>query len=151
MTSIWKKKATPETINQFNAGCLVAHLNITVVEMGADYLKATMPVDHRTRQPFGVLHGGASVVLAESLGSIASYLALDDAHYGVGLEINANHLKSVRGGTVIGTVKPIHLGRSTHVWEITIQNEEDTLICVSRLTMAVLKINEPEDKISIGK
>ncbi len=140
MESIWKKEHTLDEINQFGAGCMVEHVNIEMIEMGKDYLKATLPVDHRTKQPFGILHGGASVVLAESLGSMASYLALDDNHYSVGLEINANHLKRVTHGTVTGTAKPIHIGRSTQVWDITIRNEAEELTCVSRITVAVLPI-----------
>ena len=108
---------------------------------GDNFLCASMPVDTRTKQPMGILHGGASVVLAETLGSSASYMTLDDAHYSVGLEVKANHLKSVSKGLVTGTAKPIHLGRTTQVWDISIENEKKELICISRLTMAVLKVS----------
>ena len=146
MKSIWKKEITLDEINQFGAGCMVEHVHIEMVEKGSDYLKATMPVDHRTKQPYGLLHGGASVVLSETLGSMASYMALDDNHYGLGLEINANHLKSVTHGTVTGTVKPIHLGRSTQVWNVTIRNEAGELTCTSRLTVAVLTMETDSSK-----
>ncbi|MCL4693172.1 MAG: hotdog fold thioesterase, partial [Candidatus Hydrogenedentes bacterium] len=103
------------------------------------YLEATMPVDTRTVQPMGLLHGGASVVLAETLGSVASVLCIDtDTHYCVGLEVNANHIRAVRDGVVTGRVTPIHVGRSTHVWDIRIRDDRDRPVCVCRLTMAVL-------------
>jgi 1,4-dihydroxy-2-naphthoyl-CoA hydrolase len=108
-------------------------------EIGSDWMMARMPVDHRTHQPYGLLHGGASVALAETLGSIAAHCSIDSTqYYCVGLEINANHLKGVRDGFVYGTVRPIHRGRSTQVWEIRITNEQQELVCVSRITMAVL-------------
>lgn len=115
-------------------------IGIEFVEQGKDYLIAKMPVDHRTKQPFGLLHGGASVVLAETLGSIASVLCLDDpkTQKAVGLEINANHLRAVTEGWVYGKVTPIHIGRRTHIWDIKITNEEDKLVCVSRLTVAIV-------------
>ncbi len=101
-----------------------------------------MPVDHRTIQPMGLLHGGASLVLAETLGSVASTLLIDlNTHYCVGLEINANHLKSVRNGYVTGMATPIHLGKKTHVWDIRIHNEKDELVCISRLTVAIIQKN----------
>jgi 1,4-dihydroxy-2-naphthoyl-CoA hydrolase len=110
------------------------------VEAGDDYLKATMPVNDRTKQPLGILHGGASVVLAESLGSVASVLCIDmETKNIVGLEINANHIRSVKEGIVTGTAKPIHLGRSTQVWEIKIHNEQHQLVCISRITNAILE------------
>ncbi len=136
---IWKKKYDLDKINQWGHNTMVEHIGIRVVEMGDDYLKATMPVDKRTHQPMGILHGGASVVLAESLGSIAANLAVADPHYCVGMEINANHIKSVSGDYVTGTVSPVHIGKSTHVWDISIRNKESELICVSRITLAVLK------------
>ena len=111
-----------------------------VTEIGEDHVRGTMPVDARTRQPFGLLHGGASVALAESLGSLAANLVLDgDAFMAVGLEINANHIRSVRSGFVTGVARPIHLGSSTQVWDIRITDEQDRLTCICRLTMAVLK------------
>lgn len=118
---------------------MVDHLGIEYTAIGEDYLEATMPVDHRTIQPYGLLHGGASVVLAETLGSVAASLTLDlEKQVGVGLEINANHLKSVREGKVKGVAKPVHLGKTTQVWEIKIYNEADQLCCISRITMAIL-------------
>ena len=140
MTSIWKKEFIISDMNRFREGTIVGHLDIEFLEKGEDFLTATMPVDQRTVQPMGILHGGASVVLAETLGSSASYMTLDDTHYSVGLEVKANHLKSVSKGLVTGTAKPIHLGRTTQVWDISIENEKKELICISRLTMAVLKV-----------
>lgn len=121
---------------------IVKHLGIEFVEAGEGYLTARMPVDSRTHQPFGILHGGASVVLAESLGSVASFMMLDDPtkQQAVGLEINANHLRPVRGGWVYGRCEPIHLGRTTHVWDVRITNEQDKLVCVSRLTVAIVAV-----------
>lgn len=118
---------------------LLEHLGIELTRIGDDFLEAKMPVDRRTHQPFGLLHGGASVALAESLGSFAAHLTLDDQNkYCVGLEINANHLRSVKSGFVTGTARPLHIGRSTQVWEIKITNEQQELVCVSRITMAVI-------------
>jgi 1,4-dihydroxy-2-naphthoyl-CoA hydrolase len=116
------------------------HIGIEFLEKGSDYLTARMPVDHRTKQPFGLLHGGASVVLAETLGSIASVLCLDDpqTQKAVGLEINANHLRAVTEGWVYGKVTAIHIGRRTHIWDIKITTEEGKLVCVSRLTVAII-------------
>ena len=136
---IWKKKINIDDINQWSKNTMVEHVGIHVIEVGDDYLKATMPVDNRTHQPMGILHGGASVVLAETLGSIAANLAVKDPYYCVGMEINANHVKSAFGDYVTGTVNPVHIGKSTHVWDITICDKEEELICVSRITLAVLK------------
>jgi len=141
MTMIWKKEFIIEDMNQFRKETIVGHLGIEFLEKGDDFLSATMPVDKKTIQPMGILHGGASVVLAETLGSAASYMTLDDSHYSVGLEVKANHLKSVPKGLVKGTARPVHLGRTTQVWDISIENETAELICVSRLTMAVLKVS----------
>lgn len=114
-------------------------LGIEFTEIGADYLVATMPVDHRTKQPLGLLHGGANVVLAETLGSVAASLTVDlDLQYCVGLEINANHIKSVKEGKVKGITKPIHLGKKTQIWEIKIYTALEELSCISRITMAVI-------------
>lgn len=123
-------------------------LDIKFEELGNDYLIATMPVDSRTKQPFGILHGGASVVLAETLGSVASYLLVDRENFiGVGLEINANHIKAVSSGRVKGICKPLHMGGRTHVWDIKIYNEQDELVCVSRFTAAIIAKNKlPIDK-----
>jgi 1,4-dihydroxy-2-naphthoyl-CoA hydrolase len=118
---------------------LVEHLNIQVTEVGPDFLRGTMPVDHTTVQPYGLLHGGASCVLAETLGSLGSAYVVDHSKfYCVGLEINANHVRGVRSGLVTGTARPIHLGGSTHVWEIKIEDEKGKLICVSRLTVMIV-------------
>ncbi|MBD2752895.1 hotdog fold thioesterase [Spirosoma validum] len=118
------------------------HLGIEFIEAGEGYLIARMPVDKRTHQPFGILHGGASVVLAETLGSVASWMLLDnpDTQRAVGLEINANHIRSVRSGWVYGRCTPIHVGRTTHVWDIRITDEQEKLVCVSRLTIAVIGV-----------
>ncbi len=118
---------------------MVEHLGIVFTDIQEDSLTATMPVDKRTLQPYGLLHGGASVALAETLGSVAAHLSVDsDRYLTVGLEINANHIKSARSGIVTGTARPIHIGRSTHVWSIDIVNEEGQLVCTSRITMAII-------------
>ena len=118
-----------------------AHLGIRVTEIGPDFLRGSMPVDHRTKQPYGRLHGGASVVLAEELGSFAASMCLDpQKFFTVGLDINANHLRGVTEGTVTGTARPVHVGRSTQVWEIHIVNDAGELACISRLTMAVVPL-----------
>ena len=137
--AIWKSGTTLDEVNQMGANTLVHHLGITVVEIGDDFLKASMPVDHRTHQPMGILHGGASVALAETVGSIAASRCVPPDHYCVGLEINANHLRAVREGLITAVARPIHLGRSTQVWDIRINDEQDQPVCISRLTMAVLK------------
>jgi 1,4-dihydroxy-2-naphthoyl-CoA hydrolase len=139
---IWSQKEINLSIlNEINANTLVSHLGILFTEMGEDFLAATMPVDHRTKQPMGLLHGGASVVLSESLGSIASYLTVENplATPVVGLEINANHLRSVKLGYVKGIVKPIKLGKTVHVWETKIFDSEENLCCISRLTTLIKK------------
>ena len=117
------------------------HVGIEITEIGDDYVTARMPVDHRTTQPYGLLHGGASVLLAESLGSVAGTMCVNVAEEAVvGLEINANHIRSVKSGFVYGVAKPLHIGRNTQVWEIKITNEENKLVCASRITLAVVKI-----------
>ena len=138
--TIWKiKNISLDALNQQSKGTMVEHLGIEMMELGDAFVKAKMPVDHRTKQPMGLLHGGASVVLAESLGSMAANLCLDiTKEYAVGLDINSNHLKSVRDGFVTGIAKPIHIGSKTQVWEIKIYDEKDNLVNISRLTMAVL-------------
>ena len=118
--------------------CMIGHLGIELLEAGRDFLKARMPVDKRTRQPLGLLHGGASVALAETLASVAAAFTRDRSkHYGVGLEINANHLRPVEEGFVIGVARPCHLGRTIQVWEVRIHDRDDRLVCLSRVTMAV--------------
>lgn len=139
METIWKKNVTLENIRYFTKNTIVAHMGIDFIEIGQNHLSATMPVDERTRQPLGILHGGASVVLAETLGSMASHLTMDENHYTVGLEIKANHVRSVENGRVTGTVEPVHLGKTTQIWDITIKNEQDQLVCTSRLTLIVLE------------
>lgn len=135
---IWFKDYTIEEINERSI-YLANLLGITYTEIGADYLKATMPVDEKTKQPAGILHGGASVVLAESIGSIASNLVIDSEKLmGVGLEINANHLRPVSSGYVTATCTPIHIGSKTHVWDIKLRNEEGKMTCISRLTVAII-------------
>ena len=132
----------PVDIDALNArarGSMVERLGILVIEAGDDWLRGTMPVDARTKQPYGLLHGGASVALAETLGSMAGGLCVDGATEAVvGLEINANHLRAVREGTVTGTARALHVGRSTHVWEIRIENEAGKPVCISRITLAVV-------------
>ena len=129
-----------DALHSFSQNTIANHLGIEFTEIGTDYITARMPVDERTHQPFGILHGGASVVLAETLGSIASFLCLPDPEkqHAVGLEINANHLRPVKQGFVYGTVRSIHLGRTTHIWDIRITNEENKLVCISRLTVAIV-------------
>lgn len=139
---IWKVKPSIEALEQIGKNTLSDHVGIEWVEIGDDYLVAKMPVDHRTVQPHRVLHGGASVVLAETIGSVASHLAIGigGTKQVVGIEINANHLSSAREGTfVFGTVKPIRIGRTIQVWNIEIKDESDKLVCVSRLTCAIIE------------
>lgn len=139
--SIWfNKNTTVKDLVPLGDGTMTEHLGFEWIEVGSNYLKAKLPVDHRTIQPYGLLHGGASCVLAETLGSVASYLVTDPSQvYCVGLEINANHIRSTRNGFVYGVCSPLHLGSSTHVWDIRITNEEGKLTCVSRLTVAVIR------------
>jgi 1,4-dihydroxy-2-naphthoyl-CoA hydrolase len=137
--AIWFDKSPLDYARERAANSMIGHLGIEVIEAGDDYLKASMPVDHRTKQPAGVLHGGASVTLAETLASWGAAFCVDRSkHHCVGLEINANHIRPVSGGVVIGVAKPVHLGRTTHIWEIRISDERDKLVCISRITMAVL-------------
>ncbi|MEE1653637.1 hotdog fold thioesterase [Brachymonas sp. G13] len=136
---IWHQPVTLEQINQLNSGCAVSHLGIECTALGDDFLTARMPVDARTRQPFGLLHGGCSMVLAETLASVASVCTVDTQQFlCVGQEINANHVRAVREGWVIGTARPAHLGRTSQVWEVRITDEQDKLVCISRVTMAVV-------------
>jgi len=138
---IWQQEFTIEGINGTMGSTLPEHLGIEFVEKGDDYLIAKMPVDHRTHQPFGILHGGASVALAETVGSFAGMMCLKDIAKNsiVGLEINANHLKSVKSGFVFAKVTPIRVGRTVHVWNIQITDESSNRVCVSRLTLAVVE------------
>jgi 1,4-dihydroxy-2-naphthoyl-CoA hydrolase len=137
---IFISRPSLEQLNLTSQNTMVSHLGIEFTDIGPNHIEATMPVDNRTKQPMGLLHGGANVVLAETLGSVASSLTIDTKKFScVGLEINANHLKSVKNGKVKGIAQPIHLGKSTQVWEIKIFNEENQLCCISRITMAILE------------
>jgi 1,4-dihydroxy-2-naphthoyl-CoA hydrolase len=139
--SIWfRENITLDSIQSFGKNTMVEHIGIEFIEIGENYIKAKMPVDHRTVQTYGLLHGGASVTLAETIGSTASALVIDrEKFYCVGLEINANHIRSATKGFVIGTALPLHVGNLTHVWEIKINDDEERLLCVSRLTVAIIK------------
>lgn len=137
--SIWHQQPDIDALNKISANTINERLDIRFTNVDEGSLTASMPVDTRTHQPFGILHGGASVVLAETVGSMAAYLCLNpDTHMAVGLDVNANHLRSVRAGRVSATARPVHLGRSTHVWAIDITDEHDKAVCVCRLTMAIL-------------
>ena len=136
---IWFRPYTLEDVGFFRDS-LPKHLGIEFTEIGADFLRGRMPVDERTKQPYGILHGGASVALAETLGSTAAGLAVDpDKYRVVGQEINANHVRAVSDGFVVGTTRALHIGRRSHVWEIRIEDERQRLVCISRLTMAVME------------
>ncbi|MCF8153105.1 MAG: hotdog fold thioesterase [Rhodoferax sp.] len=135
---IWTKPISVESITALSAGCAVSHLGMEFLEVGDDFIRGRVPVDERTRQPYGLLHGGVSVALAETLGSVAAGHVVAEGHTVVGLDINANHLKSARSGWVTGIARPVHIGRSTQVWHIDMRNDDGELVCVSRLTMAVL-------------
>jgi 1,4-dihydroxy-2-naphthoyl-CoA hydrolase len=139
--AIWfHENISVEQLVPLGKNTLGEHLGMVFTEIGDDYLKATMPVDHRTKQPYGLLHGGASVALAETLGSVGAALTVDpDKLLCVGQEINANHLRGVRDGMVTGIAKPVHIGATSQVWEIRIYDEKEKLVCISRLTVAVIK------------
>ncbi len=137
--SIFNPGITPESLNKLAANTMSGHIGIEFTQVGDDFIEAKMPVDFRTQQPLGLLHGGASVTLAETLGSVAATCCVDhETQYCVGLDINANHIKSAKQGYVYGTTRPIHIGKRTHVWEIRIVNEQKELVCISRITMAVI-------------
>lgn len=140
--SIWKTAPDRDRLNEHLPGTLCEHLGIQITEAGDDYLKATMPVDHRTCQYRGIVHGGASVALAETVGSIAASLCVRPGYHCVGLEINANHIRAGRPPYLTAVARPLHIGASTMVWEIKIRDVNDKLVCASRLTMAVLKLPE---------
>ena len=137
---IWfDKELSIEKLKPLGPNTMAAHIGIEWVAVGENFIKAKMPVDHRTNQPYGLLHGGASCVLAETLGSVASAMVIDHSKfYCVGLEINANHVRGVKEGYVTGVASPLHLGNTTHVWDIKIYDEKQKLVCVSRLTVAIL-------------
>ena len=139
--SIWfDKELSLDQLKPLGRGTMAEHLGIEWTAIGDDFLSARMPVDERTKQPYGLLHGGASCSLAETVGSVASAFVVDHSQwYCVGLEINANHIRGAKEGFVVGTARPVHLGSSTHVWDIRIEDESHRLICVSRLTVAILK------------
>lgn len=140
MAGIWFNKISLSDLQMACEGTLAGLIGIEFTEAGDNFLKATMPVDSRTQQPYGILHGGASVALAETLGSVAASLVLDpEVSICVGLEINANHVRAVRQGKVTGIASPLHIGATTHVWDIKIYDEREKLVCVSRITMAILK------------
>ena len=138
--SIWFRPTTIEQVHATFSGVrdINVHLDIRVTEIGDDFLRARVPVDERTRQPFGLLHGGVSVVLAETLGSVGAYHASPEGWLAVGLDINANHLRAARSGWVTGTARPVHIGKTTQVWQIDMVNDAGELTCVSRITMAIL-------------
>lgn len=136
---LWRRETTTQALQALHVGTVVEHLGIEFTEVGDQHLSARMPVDTRTRQPYGMLHGGASVVLAETLGSVAAILCLPPEQVAVGLEVNANHVRAARDGWVTGRVTPIHVGRSTHVWQIEVRDARERLVCTSRITMSVLE------------
>jgi 1,4-dihydroxy-2-naphthoyl-CoA hydrolase len=139
--SIWQSARSVEELNAEHVATLTGRLEIVFTEVGEDFVRASMPVDERTRQPYGLLHGGASVALAETVGSTGAHMCVDRSRYFcVGQEINANHVRSARDGRVVGTARPLHIGGSSQVWSIDITNETGELVCVSRLTMAVRKL-----------
>ena len=136
--SIWKQAISVEALSTMAVGTAIAHLGIEFLEVGDDFISARVPVDSRTCQPYGLLHGGVSVVLAETLGSSGAMFAAPEGHRAVGLDINANHLRGVTGGWVTGTARPVHIGRTTQVWQIDMVDDAGKMTCVSRITMAVL-------------
>ena len=138
MTAIWKQPVSVETLTEMHRQTAPDYLGIEFLEIGDDYIRGRVPVDTRTRQPYGILHGGVSVVLAETLGSCGAAFSCPPGYRAVGLDINANHLRSETSGWIVGTARPIHIGRTTHVWQIDLANEKGQLTCVSRLTMAIL-------------
>lgn len=137
---IWKRNVSLEQLNKSSKNTMMESLKLQYVDIGPDYLQATMPVGPHVHNPIGILHGGASVALAETLGSMASWLLLeDDTHYPVGLEISANHIRSLKDGHLNGTAMPIHIGKQTHVWEIQMTNDNGDLVSISRFTVFVRK------------
>jgi len=141
--SIFRQTITLDHLNALSKDTAIESLGIAFTEIGTDYVRATMPVDARTHQPYGLLHGGASVLLAETLGSMAGGLCVAEGQAVVGIEINANHVRGVRSGLVTGTARALHVGRNTHVWEIRIEDERGHLVCVSRITLAVIPAPAP--------
>ena len=139
MPAIWKQPISVESLTAMHVDTAVERLGIEFLEVGDDFIRARVPVDTRTRQPYGLLHGGVSVVLAETLGSCGAAFASPAGHRAVGLDINANHIRSASEGWVEGIAKPVHIGRTTHVWQIDMVNDAGEMTCVSRITMAVLQ------------
>ena len=135
---IWKQPVSVASLAAIHVNTTVAHLGIEFLEVGDDFIKARAPVDHRTQQPYGLLHGGVSVVLAETLGSCGAALSSPPGYRAVGLDVNANHIKGTTAGWVTGIARPVHRGRTTHVWQIDLHNDAGELTCVSRITMAIL-------------
>lgn len=143
---IWNKPISLDMLNASSKNTLIKHLNIVYTELTENSISATMPVCHFTHQPLGMLHGGASVVLAETLGSVAANFSVGEEAYCVGLDINANHVRAMRTGSVIGTATPLHMGISTQVWQIEIKDEQGRLVCISRLTVAVKRPRSPNNQ-----
>ena len=142
--SIWRTVATPEEVERLARGTFAARIGIRIADIGPDYLRATMPVTPELHQPYGVLHGGVSVALAETVGSVAANLCIDvERQQCFGQEINANHLRSVKSGVLTATARPYHIGSRSHVWSIEIRDELERLVCISRLTIAVVPRREP--------
>jgi uncharacterized protein (TIGR00369 family) len=138
VAAIWKRPVSVQTLTERHRNTAVSHLGIEFLEVGADFIRARVPVDSRTQQPYGILHGGISVVLAETLGSCGAASAAPPGDRTLGLDINANHIRSVSAGWVTGTARPVHIGRTTQVWQIELVNDQGQLTCVSRITMAIL-------------
>ncbi|ENM5835160.1 hotdog fold thioesterase [Vibrio metoecus] len=147
--AIWNKPITLEVLNATSKNTLIEHLNIVYTQLTDNSISATMPVCHFTHQPLGMLHGGASVVLAETLGSVAANFSVGEEAYCVGLDINANHVRVMREGMVIGTATPLHMGISTQVWQIEIKDEQGHLVCISRLTVAVKRARVQKNQQSL--
>lgn len=138
MARVWTQDISVQVLTDIHVGTAVQHLGMEFLEVGDDFITARVPVDARTKQPYGLLHGGVSVVLAETLGSCGAAFSCPPGHRAVGLDINANHLKGATSGWVTGTTRPVHIGRTTQVWQIELRNDAGELTCVSRITMAVL-------------
>jgi 1,4-dihydroxy-2-naphthoyl-CoA hydrolase len=135
---IWQKPISVESLTEMHLTTTVGHLGIEFLEVGDDFIRARVPVDRRTVQPYGILHGGVSVVLAETLGSCGAHYSIPDGQRAVGLDVNANHLRAASSGWVTGVARPVHRGRTTQVWQIDLSNDAGEPTCVSRLTMAIL-------------
>lgn len=140
MASIFRRPRTPDDLNAHSLNTSIAHLGIEITEVGEDFVRGSMPVDQRTKQPYGLLHGGSSAMLAETLASVAANMCVEkEGQQAVGLELNCNHIRGVTDGVVIGTARAVHIGRKTQVWDIRLEDERGKLCCVSRLTLAVIE------------